>query len=71
MVTTKKANSTMPEHISTGDYEIRFDPEQPYYLQIIDMKTERSMQVTAEEAINMLRLMYKHRDELQTLRTGG
>jgi hypothetical protein len=70
MATTKKANSTMSEFISTGDYEIRFDPEQPCYLQVIDLKTECSMQVTAEEAIDMLRLMYKHRDELQTLRMG-
>jgi hypothetical protein len=71
MAATKKANSTMSEYISTGDYEIRFDPEQPCYMQIIDMKTECSMQVTTEEAINMLVLMYKYRDELQALRMGS
>lgn len=60
----------MSEYISTGDYEIHFDLEQPNSIQIIDMKTERAMNFTAEEAINMLILMYKYHDELHALRMG-
>ncbi|MFL5626991.1 MAG: hypothetical protein ACJ788_15520 [Ktedonobacteraceae bacterium] len=60
----------MSEYISSGDYEIHFDLEQSNGIQIIDTKTRRTMYFTVEEALNMLVLMYKYRDELYALRMG-
>jgi hypothetical protein len=61
---------SMSEYISTDGYEIHFDLEQSNGIQVIDMKTERVMYFTAEEAINMLVLMYKYSEELRAVRMG-
>jgi hypothetical protein len=60
----------MSESISFDEYEIEIDPEQPSILQITNSKTQHTMRLTAEEAVNMLKLMYKRRDDLRALRTG-
>lgn len=55
---------------TTGEYEIDFDPEEPHVLQILDVDTQQTLRVTIEEALILLKLMLKHRDELQALRNG-
>ncbi len=55
---------------TSGEYEIQLDPEQPHILQILDVDTKQTLCVTVEEALMLLKLMLKHRDELQVLRNG-
>ncbi len=54
---------------TTGEYEIQLDPEEPHVLQILDVNTKQTIRVTVEEALMLLKLMLKHRDELQVLRS--
>jgi hypothetical protein len=55
---------------TSGEYEIQLDPEQPPVLQILDVNTQQTIRVTIEEALILLKLMLKHRDELQVLKNG-
>lgn len=57
-------------HISADNYEIYFDHEHPGCLQIVDTITKNSLQVTAEEAITMLKLMLTYKEDLRLIKTG-
>jgi hypothetical protein len=57
-------------HISADHYEIRFDHEHPGCLHIVDTITQASIQMTAEEAVTILKLMLIHQEEIRLIRNG-
>jgi hypothetical protein len=57
-------------HISAENYEIHFDSEHPGCLQIVDTITENRLQVTAEEAVTILKLMLRYKEDVRLLKTG-
>ena len=57
-------------HISADNYEIYFDHEHPGCLQIVDITTQNSIRVTAEEAMMILKVMLNCKEDLRLIKTG-
>ncbi len=60
----------MPESIGSDDYEVELDPQQPQSLLITHLQTGKRLQLSATQALDLLILMYRHREELRALRNG-
>jgi hypothetical protein len=59
-----------PRSVIFDEYEMRLDPDRPGMIEITNVLTGDVLRLTIHEAVAILKLMYKHREEIRMLRTG-
>jgi hypothetical protein len=59
-----------PTSVIFDDYEMRLDPDRPGMIEIANVTTGDVLHLTIHEALTILKLMYKYREEIRLLRTG-
>ncbi|HLI90109.1 MAG TPA: hypothetical protein VKV37_15590 [Ktedonobacteraceae bacterium] len=59
-----------PRSVIFDEYEMRLDPDRPGMIEITSVLTGDVLRLTIHEAVAILKLMHKYREEIRMLRTG-